>query len=439
MGDPFSISTGIAGLISLGITLGNGLHTYFSAIKDRHSDIETAQKSLGLFQFNIHILRSNEAKISRHHGLAADGLTLGVINCEAHLKSLEDLLNELTNTEGSTTLKQTLRKQKMISRYPFDKKKLVQLQEQLSGANTALHNFIFTLLLESVLDISKNLEALTVASEARNPSTQTISKMVGTQLSIAAPKKENSTLDIALFPARTAQKLPTTSNGSTAQHSGLSNLDLELVSRSSARIFKQFIKANSKPRYLQNTEWETRLCNNLAASICSCGILANNSSQLYQVSRGFTIYKRGLTAGYHLPGCPFYARYQREASKVLLRLSWLLSIFSIAFTFSISKENPSGYYNIAFNLRSCHIVKNSPALEFFVRGDYDKASHTFFAVLHDYYMKYGVENMAEGIIQQLRIFYESGKSSPFDIDEDGNNIAHRCIEVSNTPLVIDCL
>ncbi|KAF9772088.1 hypothetical protein IL306_010229, partial [Fusarium sp. DS 682] len=268
MGDPFSISTGIAGLISLGLTLGNGLHTYFSAIKDRHSDIEIAQQSLGLLQFNIYTLRSNQSKIGRRHGLAADGLTLGVINCEAQLRSLEVLLNELTSTEGSTALKQTLRKQKMIARYPFDQKKLVQLQDQLSKANATLNNFLSTLILESVLDISKDMEALKILSEARGTSTQTIPKVMAPQLNIIASKEERGTLDIVSHSARIGEQLPTISNDSTAlQQTGLNNREIELVSRSSARIFKQFIKAHTQPHYLQNTEMETRFCGNVAASL----------------------------------------------------------------------------------------------------------------------------------------------------------------------------
>ncbi|KAF4454602.1 hypothetical protein F53441_2898 [Fusarium austroafricanum] len=434
MGDPLSISTGIAGLISLGLTLGNGLHTYFGAIKDRHNDIETVQQSLGLLQFNIHTLRSNQSKIGRRHGLAADGLTLGVINCEAQLRSLEVLLNELTSTEGSTAFKQKLQKQKMIARYPFDQKKLVKLQDQLSRANETLNNFLCTLILESVLDISKDMEALKVFSEARGASTNAIPRVMATQLNIVAPKEQRSNLDLVSHSARIGEQAPTISNDSTAlQQTGLDNPEIELVSRDSERIFEQFIKTHSQPRYIQNTEWETRLCDNLTASICACGISANNTGQLYQFWRGLTLYKRGDTQGNHYPGCPFFGTSQRESSKVLLRLSCLLTIFSKAFIVSVSREHPGGYYGLSFNLRPCHVVESSPALGLFSHERYDRASGTYLKVFHKYYMEHGVEHMAESLIQQLRIIYNSGKSSPFDVDEDGNNIAHKCVKVSIVP------
>ncbi|KAF4946130.1 hypothetical protein FGADI_11408 [Fusarium gaditjirri] len=268
MGDPFSTSVGIAGLISLGLTLGNGLHTYFSAIKDRHSDIEIAQQSLSLLRFNICILQSNQSRLGRRHGLAADGLALGVINCETQLRSLEILLNELTTPEGSTALKQTLRKQKMIARYPCDQKKLVQLQDQLSKANATLNNFLSTLILESVLDISNDMEALKILSEARGTSTQTIPKVIAPQLHIIAPEEECGTLAIVSHSAPIREQLPTISNDSTSlQQTGLNNQEIELVSKSSARIFKQFIKAHTQPHYLRNTEFETRFCANSATSL----------------------------------------------------------------------------------------------------------------------------------------------------------------------------
>lgn len=302
---------------------------------------------------------------------------------------------------------------------------------------TVFKGYILNIDSESVLDISKDMEALKILSEARGTSTQTIPKVMAPQLNIITPKEERGTLAIVSHSARIREQLPTISNNSTSlQQTGLNNREIELVSRSSARIFKQFIKAHTQPHYLQNTEFETRFCANAAASVCTCRASANNTGQLNQFGGGLTIYKRGYTKGYHHPECPFSGTSQREASKVLLRLSWLLSIVSKAFIVSVSREHPSGYYGISLNLRSCHIVESSPAFKLFFRGRYDKASGTQFKVLHDYYMQYGVEHMAESLIQQLRIIYASGKSSPFDVDEEGNTIAYRCVEVNITPLLL---
>ncbi|SCO87479.1 uncharacterized protein FRV6_11606 [Fusarium oxysporum] len=142
MGDPLSIASGVAGLVSLGLTVCNGLHTYFCAIKDRKDDVAIAHQSLVLFKFHIFAVQSSASKLRRRHSLAVDGLQLSLTNCEMQLKYLETLLNELMPTEGPSPAKEIWRRQKLIARYPFDRKKLVQLEEYISRANTTLSSFI---------------------------------------------------------------------------------------------------------------------------------------------------------------------------------------------------------------------------------------------------------------------------------------------------------
>ncbi|KAK2488323.1 hypothetical protein H9L39_02250, partial [Fusarium oxysporum f. sp. albedinis] len=95
MADPLSIASGVAGLVSLGLTLCNGLHNYLSAVKDRYSDIETATQGLALLQSNICIIQSSTLKLSHRHALAANGVNLGLRNCETQLRALEKFRRRL--------------------------------------------------------------------------------------------------------------------------------------------------------------------------------------------------------------------------------------------------------------------------------------------------------------------------------------------------------
>lgn len=142
MADPLSVASGVAGLVSLGLTLCNGLHNYFSAIKDRHRDIETATQSLALLQSNICTIQSSTLKLGHRHALAANGVNAGLKNCETQLKALEAFLNDLNSAENLSGIKEKWQKQKMFARYPFDQKKLFQLQEHILRANTTLSNFV---------------------------------------------------------------------------------------------------------------------------------------------------------------------------------------------------------------------------------------------------------------------------------------------------------
>ncbi|KAG5769221.1 hypothetical protein H9Q72_003493 [Fusarium xylarioides] len=142
MADPLSIASSVAGLVSLGLTLCGGLHNYFNAAKDRHRDIETASQNLNLLQSNILIIQSSTLKLGHRHALSANGVNQGLANCESQLNTLQQTLLDLTRAEGLSDTKGKLKRQKLIVRYPFDQKKLLQLQDQLSKANATLSNFV---------------------------------------------------------------------------------------------------------------------------------------------------------------------------------------------------------------------------------------------------------------------------------------------------------
>ncbi|EXK81791.1 hypothetical protein FOQG_13863 [Fusarium oxysporum f. sp. raphani 54005] len=158
MADPLSIASGVAGLVSLGLTLCNGLHNYLSAVKDRYSDIEAATQGLALLQSNICIIQSSTLKLGHRHALAANGVNLGLRNCETQLRALENFVEDLTTAPSLSGAKQKWQKQKMFIRYPFDQKKLFQLQEQLSKANSTLGSFVQSFNLDLNIGISDDLQ-----------------------------------------------------------------------------------------------------------------------------------------------------------------------------------------------------------------------------------------------------------------------------------------
>ncbi|WJG35464.1 uncharacterized protein FOBCDRAFT_136586 [Fusarium oxysporum Fo47] len=251
MGDPLSIASGVAGLVSLGFTVCNGLHTYFSAIKDRKDDIAIATQSLALFKFHVFAVQSSAAKLGHLHSPAIDGLQLSLINCEMQLRCLETLLNELMPTQDQSLAKDIWRRQKLIARYPFDRKKLVQLEEYLSRANTTLSSFIQALNLDINIRMSDDLEAFKSSLETLDINTQTTLRTITTRLDVIDPKAESSHLE--LLPSRIEDQITTTSTN-------------DLTS------------AHSTPRYLQNAELEQRLCKKLADMYCTCGASKSKTS-----------------------------------------------------------------------------------------------------------------------------------------------------------------
>ncbi|KAJ4074244.1 hypothetical protein NW761_013856 [Fusarium oxysporum] len=258
MGDPFSIATGVAGLISLGLTVCDGLHTYFSAIKDRKDDIAIATQRLALFKFHVFAIQSSASKLGHLHSPAIDGLQLSLINCEMQLKCLESLLNELMPAKDPSLAKEIWRRQKLIVRYPFDRKKLVQLEEYLSRANTTLSSFIQALNLDINIRMSDDLEAFKTSLETLDINNQTMLRTISTRLDVINPKVEPSTLE--LLPSRIEDGVTATrSNSIVLCQAPMGAAETKTSFLGNERSFDDLTKTHSKPRYLQNAELERRL------------------------------------------------------------------------------------------------------------------------------------------------------------------------------------
>ncbi|KAF5584210.1 uncharacterized protein FSUBG_12844 [Fusarium subglutinans] len=301
MGDPLSIASGVAGLVSLGLIVCDGLHTYFSAIKDRKDDLAIVTQNLALFKFHIFAVQSSASKLGHHHSPAINGLQLSLVNCEMQLKCLESLLNELMPTEHPSLSKDIWRRQKLISRYPFHRKKLVQLEEYLSRANTTLSSFI---------------QALNL-------------------LDVVGPKVEPSALQ--LLSSRVEDVAASSNNSIVLQQTAVEVAEWKTSFPGNERRFEDFAMAHSKSRYLQNAELERN--------------------------------------------------------------------------FSVALQVP------------CNVVENSPAFQLFrIRpGTINDMSGPDKSGL-------GPGQFSESIINELKAIYRSGRASPFDVDQFGNNIAFICLQ-----------
>ncbi|KAH7169409.1 hypothetical protein DER46DRAFT_681113 [Fusarium sp. MPI-SDFR-AT-0072] len=426
MGDPLSIASGVAGLISLGLTVCDGLHTYFSAIKNRKDDISIATKSLALFKFHVFTVQSSTSKLGHRHSPAIDGLQLSLINCEMQLKCLKTLLNELMPTEDQSMAKEIWRRQKLIARYPFDRKKLVQLEEFLSRANVTLSSFIQALNLDINIRMSDNLEAFKTSLEALDINTQTMLRTISTRLDVINPKAEPSTLE--LLPSRMEDGITATSSNSIVLHqAAMAAAETKTSFHENERSFEDLTKTHSKPRYLQNAEQERRLCKELSGMDCTYGAAnskASNrpASRTYRFCGGLTVSRQGDVRANHRPGCIFFQATRKNISRTSLTCFELLSLFSQSFTISLLQKYPTGPYSVSFGLQPCNIVESSPAFQLL-----NVLPQSIYKIFNPNISGLGPSHLEEFLIKKPRVIYRSGKASPFDVDQDGNNITHMCL------------
>ncbi|KAG5751177.1 hypothetical protein H9Q70_006189 [Fusarium xylarioides] len=301
MGDPLSAASGVAGLISLGLTVCDGLHTYFGAIRARKDDIASAIQSLALLKFHVFAVQSSASKLGHRHSPAIDGLQLSLINCETQLKCLDSLLDELMPFEYQSRAKEIWRRQKLIARYPFDRKKLVQVEEYLSRANSTMSNFIQALNLDINIRMMDSLDAFKVSLQALDVNTQTTLKTIATRLEAIGPGVETSTTEPAIVNSSSVV-LHQVAVGPAERNTSLNLKEASL---------EDLTKARFKPGYLQNAELERRLCNKLAMMDCTCGVSNGQfsrrpASHMYRFWGGLTVSRQG-------DACLGYFRYEEES------------------------------------------------------------------------------------------------------------------------------
>lgn len=141
MGDPFSIASGIVGVVSLGVTVCGGLHTYFSALKDRGEDVERACELLSLLRKYIELVRPSAPTLSNQYAQASDLVTMALRLCEGELQALERTISKLSRGKGAWE------KSKSAVTYPLNQTKLVQVQDRLFRATGVLGTVVQILIL----------------------------------------------------------------------------------------------------------------------------------------------------------------------------------------------------------------------------------------------------------------------------------------------------
>ncbi|RMJ08806.1 hypothetical protein CDV36_011602 [Fusarium kuroshium] len=154
MGDPLSIASGVAGIVSLGLTVCSGLQTYFSALKDRGEDIQQAHQLLTLLSEYIDLIRPIESMYGNRHGQATNLIALALRLCQGELQVLKETIDKLECGKG------TWEKSKLVVTYPFNQKKLTQVQDQLFKTTGALGTVFHVLVLRENTSISNDIDAL---------------------------------------------------------------------------------------------------------------------------------------------------------------------------------------------------------------------------------------------------------------------------------------
>lgn len=145
--DPFSIATGSAGLVSLGITICDGLLTYCRTYKSRENDLSVLDDHAGKLQMFLEVVeeRLRSGQIADDSFRAAVTECLGACeNCVSDVRALNGKYSQLQVASDSSMRnrgKAVLRK----LQYPFEADRFDTLGKQLNDFHATLSGLLLTM------------------------------------------------------------------------------------------------------------------------------------------------------------------------------------------------------------------------------------------------------------------------------------------------------
>ncbi|KAJ3543860.1 hypothetical protein NM208_g3352 [Fusarium decemcellulare] len=424
MGDPLSIASGVAGIVTLGLTVCSGLDTYFSAIEDRKEDVKQGSQLLALLRSHVGLIESNASTLNSRYAGATEAIAKALDLCQSQLQELDEVIKKISSVDGCSDMARTLRKSKSTVSYPFNRKRLIQVQDQLLKTTGVLGICVQTLILNVGTGVSRDLQAF---KNAVNDSTLVtngfLSRLDSEVETIGSVMGKTTAELIGISEQIEEQKAITytthalvrdTSNMVTNIKSGMEEIEswhrVQLQAIESARRDKT-------PRYLENTNAERQLIDNSFKMTCTCkgsgATPTRKSLQRYTFWAGLTICRLIESREDHEPTCRCYTKFAlRTSTKTTLTYTGLREILSWALDVSVRRDQFGGF-SILYRPRTYNVVKTSQALEMIFSDKWiDRVN--------------SVPDIIE-LQRKLEIIYATRGASPFDVDKFGQNAAHRCI------------
>lgn len=145
--DPLSIATGSAGLVSLGITICDGLLTYCRSYKSRDDDLNALGDNSGRLQDYLRVI---EKRLQSGHAPDASFHTT-VLECLSACKGCVQDVQVLSNKYSQVTIIPTssfrIRSKAALRKlqYPFEADRFETLRKQLNDFHSALSGLLLVM------------------------------------------------------------------------------------------------------------------------------------------------------------------------------------------------------------------------------------------------------------------------------------------------------
>jgi hypothetical protein len=139
MADPVSVTGTVVGVVSLGLTLCQGLTEYVQALKCRRGDIESISRQIDILRSAFVVIKAALPKLSSDHQNAGEVVKKSLRSCEDELMRLSLSLEEFRQDQSSSgSFNQQLRQKAQKLSYPFKQGNLRRLENSIQKLNDIL-------------------------------------------------------------------------------------------------------------------------------------------------------------------------------------------------------------------------------------------------------------------------------------------------------------
>lgn len=141
MTDPFSVAGSAVGVVSLGLTVCQGLIDYYEAYRSQDEEAEGIVQRLEGLSNTLEILQDRTGKLGSAHTATTQNVEKRIIACASGIKKLEKLLGEFQQTPAATagsSFSSKVETQGRKALYPFRRSTIKNLDETVRALESSL-------------------------------------------------------------------------------------------------------------------------------------------------------------------------------------------------------------------------------------------------------------------------------------------------------------
>ncbi|KAF2136566.1 uncharacterized protein K452DRAFT_237282 [Aplosporella prunicola CBS 121167] len=135
MSDPFSVAGSAVGVISLGLTVCQGIVNYYSAFKGQDEEVSQTVDAATNLSNILKILQPRVTALKEQNQTTATQIETCIESCAGTLHKLQEVLRKCEATATSANMRDRFREYRKKALYPFRRDTIKSIKEHVTDAH----------------------------------------------------------------------------------------------------------------------------------------------------------------------------------------------------------------------------------------------------------------------------------------------------------------